>query len=141
MSFSRFSANLCTDTTEKMRKNKYKQGGAVSLPLALTALLSETQLCNDSTISFDILLLEVTKEVTSLTDHLKKTSSGMMVILVDLEMFGQVVDLTGKDSYLYLGRTGIVLAELVLSDDLSFFFFAHHNKYTSLKYFPYHSER
>ena len=52
-------------------------GKAASLipPLSSKKLLSKTKVSDELTISLDVLLLEVTKKATSLTNHLKKTSS------------------------------------------------------------------
>ena len=100
-----------------------------------TELLTETELLYDSTVSVDVLLLELTEEVTSVTNHLEKTSSGVVILLVDLQMFGKVVDSLGENCDLNLRRTSIVLACFVSCDNRSFFFFLHHSKNTSLKIF------
>ena len=39
------------------------------------ALLTKTELCNDSTVSFDIVLLKICKKVSSVTDHFEKSAS------------------------------------------------------------------
>ena len=49
-----------------------------------------------------------------------------MVILVGLEVVGQVVDAFGQNCDLNLSGTGIGLMQSVLLDYLCFFFFSHH---------------
>ena len=68
-----------------------------------------------------------------MTNHLKKAASGMMVLLVGLQVLGKVVNSLGENSDLYFGRTCVAFVESVLLDDCGFsaavIFF------TSLKYF------
>ena len=85
-------------------------------------LLSETELLDNSSVSFDILLCEVVKELLSVTNHLGKTSLRMEVLGVLLHMLGKAIDSISKNSYLNLGRTGVLLVDLVLSDDGGFCF-------------------
>lgn len=66
-------------------------------------LLSETELCNHCTVSFDIVLLEVCKEVSSVTDHFEKAASGMMILFVDFKMLVEVVYSLCENSDLNLG--------------------------------------
>ena len=89
-------------------------------------LLSDTEFVDYCTVTSDILLHEVVEKVSSVTDHLKKTSSGVMVILVCLEMLGESADSVCKDSYLYFGRTCIALVGLILLDDRLLFVLLHH---------------
>ena len=42
--------------------------------------------------SLEILSLEVSEQISSLTYHLEKASSGVMILLVNLEVFVQIVD-------------------------------------------------
>ena len=52
-----------------------------------------------------------------MTNHLGKTSLRMEVLGVLLHVLGKAVDSIGEDSNLYLGRAGVVLVDLVLSDN------------------------
>ena len=60
-----------------------------------------------------------------MTDHFKKTASAVMVVFVDLEMLGELVDTGSKNSYLYLGRTGVALMSFVSGDYFLLFFLGH----------------
>lgn len=105
-------------------------------PSALdTELLTETELFYDSTVSVDVLLLEISKKVTSVTNHLEKTSSGVVVVLVGLEVTCKVVDPLCEDSDLNLGRTRVVFMCSVSLDNGCFFFLQKHLKHLFDKIF------
>ena len=70
--------------------------------LSTYKLLTDTQFLNQSTISLDICLFEVIQKTSSLTYHLKKSTSGVMILVVCLEMLCKLFDSLCKDSYLYL---------------------------------------
>ena len=54
---------------------KIQKQGSRLLPYFRIFLLTDTQLFDSSSISFDILLLEVVEKISSLTDHLEQTAS------------------------------------------------------------------
>ena len=83
----------------------------------VSELLSETESLNYRTVSLDILLCKVIKKLLSVSNHLGKTSLRMEILRILLHVHGKAVDSIGKDSDLYLGRAGVVLVDLVLSDD------------------------
>ena len=85
-------------------------------------LLSEAELLNNRSVSLDILLREIVKELLSVTYHLRKTSLRMEVLGVLLHVVGKAIDSISKNSNLNLGRTGILLVDFVLSDDGGFCF-------------------
>ena len=103
----------------------------------LRKLLSEAELLDNSSVSFDILLSEVVKELLSVSNHLGKTSLRVEVLGVLLHVLGEAVDSIGKDSNLNLGRTGILLIDLVLSDDGGLGFLSNHFSSPFLKFYPY----
>ena len=88
-------------------------------------LLSQTELCNDSTVALDIYLLEITEKVLSVTDHLLKAAAAVCVVVVLFEVFGEVLDSVGQKCDLNFGRTRVALVSLVLVDDLKFGFCVH----------------
>lgn len=53
-------------------------------PPLSSRLLSDTQLLDQRTISFQIGFLQICKKTTSLTYHHQQTTSGMMVLRIDL---------------------------------------------------------
>ena len=104
----------------------------MTAPPMSALLLTDTELSYDSTVAFDVLLLEIVEKVTSSTYHFEESASGMMILLVVLEMFGKVGNSLCENSDLNFGRTCIILAEAVCLDDSGLFFFEHHDKYTPL---------
>lgn len=105
-------------------ENKDVKAEGYKNPSALnTELLTKTELFYDSTISVDILLLKVSKKVTSVTNHFKKTSSGVVIVLVGLEVSGKIVDSLCENSNLNLRRSGVVFVSSVSLNNGCFFFF------------------
>ena len=105
-------------------KRKQEQGAENRSPLPLS-LLAQVQLLDDGTVTCDIGLLEVAKEVTSVTDHLQHTTAAVMVLVVCLEVLGQSVDAMGKDRDLNLGGTGVTLVGGVLLNNGLLFVLQH----------------
>ena len=92
--------------------------------MILNELLTDTQLLDGSSVSLDVLALEVSEEVSSLTYHLQQASSGVMILLVNLQMLGEVIDPLGEDSDLNLGRTGVGVVSSVSFDNSCLFVFS-----------------
>ena len=98
-------------------------------------LLTDTKLFDSSSVSLNVLLLEIVKKVSSLTDHLEQTASGVVVLLVCLEVFCEVADSLCKDSDLYLGRTCVGFVSSVSLDNGCLFVFSEQFTYLFPKYF------
>ena len=90
-------------------------------------LLTDTQLLDCCTIAVYILLLQIVQKVSSVTNHLQQTTSGVMVVLMRLQMCSQIVDSLCQNGDLYFRRTGIGLVGTVCSNNFSLLFFADHN--------------
>ena len=88
-------------------------------------LLSQTQLLNDLAVTLDVLLRQVAEEVLSVAYHLLKTSLGMEILGVLLQMLGEVVDALGEDRDLHLGRAGVALIDLIGLNEVLLGFFLH----------------
>ncbi len=98
------------------------------LPLLSTpnvCLLSQAKLADDRAVTLDVVLLQVVQQTSSVTNHLLQTAAAVEVLLVSLEVLGQVSDAVGQDSNLYLGGTCVTLVGSVLLDDVEFYFFLH----------------
>ena len=88
-------------------------------------LLSQTELFNDRTVALDIGLLQVAQKISSVTNHLLQAATAVVVLVVALEVFGQILDSVGQKRDLYLGRTGVAFVCSVSCDDGLLFFFLH----------------
>ncbi len=105
-------------------------------------LLSETELFNDSSVSCDIDLLEVVEKVSSVTYHLEKTATAVVVLMVALKVLCEVSYSVSKDSDLYLGRACVTLMSSVLFDNCLLFLCCHFRIHLSkIKYFCKHGLR
>ena len=85
------------------------------------ALLSEVQLVDDRAVTLDVGLLEVAEKVSSVADHLLKSAAAVVVLVVGLEVLGEVLDSVGKKRDLYLGRTCVTLVGSVLFNNCLLF--------------------
>ena len=63
--------------------------------LCRSKLLSETECLDKLSVTVDVVLLEVLKQVLSASYHLEKTAVGTVVLLVRLHVNRQTVDLLG----------------------------------------------
>ena len=80
-------------------------------------LLLKPELLNDCVIAALVVLLEIAKMRTAISDHLKKTAARMKIFGVLLEVLGQFVDSAGKDSDLNVRRTGVRVVPGRIFDD------------------------
>ena len=93
--------------------------------LKFTKLLSEAELSNDCTVSFDIDLLEIVKKASSLANHLEKAAARMMVLVVASEVLCEVVDSACENSDLNFGRTCVTFVTSEFCDDFCLFCLKH----------------
>ena len=89
-------------------------------------LFTDVELLNKRTISIDVLGLQIVKKTTSLTYHLVETASGVVILLVVLQMLGELLNPCGKESYLYFGGTGIFRILTELGNDCCLLLFTDH---------------
>ena len=102
-------------------------------------LLSKTKLLNDSSVSFDVYLLEVVEKVSSVTYHLEEAATAVVVLVVALEVLGEVRNSVSKNCDLNLGRSGVTLVGSVLFNNCLLFCCCHFRIHLSkIKYFLFH---
>ena len=105
-----------------------KKGG-LRPPFLFADLLTQTQLSNDRTVAVDVLLGQIVKQASALTDHHQKAAAGVVVLLVFPQVLGQGVDPGGEDSDLDLGRTGVGSVGAVCLDNGSLVFLTDHVRF------------
>jgi hypothetical protein len=98
---------------------EYAQSSTVQRLAA--ALLADAKLLNDSFVAFGVGLSEVVQQAATLADHHKKTAPGGMVLLVGLEVLGQLTNPGAQDGDLNFRRTGIVIGSAVIGNQGGFF--------------------
>ena len=98
---------------------------AASNRLIMIKLLADTETGDDGTVTLDVGVDEGVEKSLSLADHFQQAASGVVVVLVLLQMLGEVVDSLGENRNLHFGRTCVALVCGVLFDDGFFFCFQH----------------
>ncbi len=68
---------------------KYRKRGADCSPIL--HFLTDTQLSDQSTVTVDVLLLQVSQHRTALTNHLQQTAARVVILLVYLQVLGQLL--------------------------------------------------
>jgi hypothetical protein len=82
------------------------------LPTSRDDLSPEPERLNDAAVSLDILGLHVVQESSAPPDQHQKSSAGMMILFMNLEMLGQIFNAMGQQSDLNLRRSGIAFVKL-----------------------------
>ena len=80
-------------------------------------LLAQAQLSDQGAVTVDVLLLQIGQQVTAAADHLEQTAAAVVVVLIGLQMLGQVIDPGGQQSNLDLRRAGVALMNSGFFDD------------------------
>ena len=70
--------------------------------LCVRILLTKSELRDQCTVSLDVILLEILEQASSLTDHLQKSSSGVVILRILLQVLCKLSDSLGKNRDLNL---------------------------------------
>ena len=81
-------------------------------------LAAELQFVNYGSVTAIIFFLEVIKQLTALSYEMQQTATAVMILLVDLEVLGQLLDASSQQGNLHFRRTGVGSAALVFFYDL-----------------------
>ena len=93
-------------------------------------LLSEIELREDGAIALDVLVAKIRQKAAAMADHFQQTATGMMILLVLLQVLGQVRNPRSQNGDLNLRRSGVPFVNGVLLNQCCFLFFGQH------KYLP-----
>jgi hypothetical protein len=80
-------------------------------------LSTQSKTLDERTVAVDVYALEVSEEATTLTYEKQQATTAVVVVLVLLEVLGEVLDALAKNSNLNLRRTGVTWVGCVLFDD------------------------
>jgi hypothetical protein len=83
-------------------------------------LLTEAQLRDYGSVSFDVCFVEISELPAAAADHLEQATSGVVVLAMQPQVLCEVVDLLREQRYLNLGRPCVHFVALVLDDDFAF---------------------
>src|SRR5579871_5094667 len=78
---------------------------------------ANAELVDDGLVTLLVLTLHVVEELAALAHHLEEPATRVVVLLVRLEVLGEVVDPLGQDRNLDLGRAGVVRFGGILLDE------------------------
>src|SRR5699024_10721959 len=79
---------------------------------------TQTQAGDERTVALDVDLLQVLEHPAALADQEQQSATRVVVVLVLLEVLREILDPTGHDRDLHLGRTGVALVCRVFLHDL-----------------------
>ena len=128
-------AGACSRFTAKHHRISGKRFGdrrKNACPQALV-LLTKFEFFDDGAITVDIGLHQVVEQVAAMADHLQQTTAGVVVLLVDLAVFGQLNDSLGENGDLNFGRACVLFGTGVGGDDGAFCLFVEHGFSTFFK--------
>src|SRR5690606_23344588 len=98
-----------------------ERNGGLSLKLPRrNPLTANAECCNQLCVTSFVFALEVVKKRTTAGNEGKKTTTGVVVLLVALEVLSQVVDTLCEDSNLYFWRTSVAFLGCIFLDEGSF---------------------
>ena len=104
-------------------------------PAPDTPLFSQSEFCDNRAVALDVNLLEIAEKVSSVADHLLQTTAAVEVLLVGLQMLGEVDDAGSEDRDLNLGGTRIAFMNSILFDQgLLFILLQHGFLHLSIKF-------
>jgi hypothetical protein len=66
-------------------------------------LLAYTKFLDQGSVFLNIFIFEIIKQTAPLANQFQQPLTGMMILLVYLEMFGEILDSIGQQSDLHLG--------------------------------------
>src|SRR5690606_19392051 len=94
---------------KKNRGSSLRRGGSGSA--------TQAELLDQRLVAGDILAVQVVEQAAAAVDHLQQAAAAVVVLLVELEVLGEMHDACGQQGDLDFRRTGVVLAALVVFDD------------------------
>lgn len=91
------------------------KGQAIAQPLNKSA--TETQTLDEAEVASLLAVLQVAQQAAALADQLEQATTTVVVVLVGLEVLGELSDALGQQGDLDLGGASVSLRDCVLSDD------------------------
>src|SRR5262245_57442049 len=91
-----------------------------------TRLLTDAQPFDQLLVPADVLALQVVEQAAALADELEQPAARVVVLLVGLEVLGELVDPLREQGHLHLRRPGVLLVRPELLDDHALSFRVNH---------------
>src|SRR5690554_4529486 len=83
-------------------------------------LATQTKTLDQLKVTIAILLTEIVQQLTTLVYHPDKTTTGMVILIVDLEVILQLVDVGAQQCNLHFRGTSVTFSLLIIFNDLCF---------------------
>ena len=99
----------------------HKYARSVVVQWLAKRLFADAMFLNDGFVAFGIRLSQVIEQAATPAHHHEKTAPGGMVLLMRLEMLGQLANPRAQDGNLNFRRAGIMLVSPVISNQGGFF--------------------
>jgi hypothetical protein len=97
------------------RQTKWARPNAMPGPITL---FSQSKPADHVLISRAVFPREIFEQLIAPADKLEQPTSRGMVLLMDIEMLAKVIDALGEERNLHFRRTGILLVDFEICDDL-----------------------
>ena len=86
-------------------------------------LAAQTQSLDESTVALDVLFLQIGEQLTALTNEHRQRACCVVILVVLLQVLGEVRNAIAEQSHLAFYRTCVGSAMTILLEDLYLFFF------------------
>jgi len=100
----------------------WKASDAAAGQSDLEILMTQLELLGDGLITADIRIMQIIEQTPALPDHHQQPATRTMVLVVALQVAGQVVNPLGQQRYLDVRRTSVLLVQLELVNRFRFGF-------------------
>ena len=100
-------------------------------------LLTDAKLGDDGAVALDVVLRHIVQQTAALADHLEQAHTAVIVLLVHLQVLGELIDALGEDGDLDLRGAGVALMGLVLLDDRGLLILGDHGICLPFRYLLY----
>ena len=81
-------------------------------------VVADTELLDELAVLLDVALLDVLQHTAALTDEHHEAATGVVVLLVRLQVLGEVADALGEDRDLNFSATRILSILAIFGDEL-----------------------
>jgi hypothetical protein len=81
-------------------------------------LFAQAEALQQFVVSAEVVLLQVIEELATAAREGEKAPAGVEVLAVNPEVLGEVIDAAREERHLHFARSGVLIVDLVLRDDL-----------------------
>src|SRR3546814_4420919 len=101
---------VCSSVLDRAGRSK-KEPRRSAAPRCRPGLPAQAELLDEGLVARGILAVQVIEQAAAAVDNLQQTTTAVVVVLVGLEVLGQVHDAGGEQGDLDFRRAGVVVAD------------------------------